>query len=159
MEKIAIYAGRLDPITNGHIDVIRKALLFVDKIIIAVPEKSVKEAFFSIEDRVKLIKESTKGTNVEVIIFSGLIADFARKKKCNLLIRGVRGSSDVDYEMQMAYRNAKMNPKLTTIFIAASEDYCHISSTLVKDIAASGYRESLADMVPKCVEKVLRSAF
>jgi len=153
--KTAIYPGTFDPITNGHLDVINKALLFIDKLIVALPETPAKKPFFSLSKRMRFIRESTKGKSVDVVSFSGLLSDFAKTKKCSLIVKGVRGSADLDYELQMAYQNARLNPKLQTLFIPPSEQYSHLSSTLVKELASFRHKESLSSMVPRCVEKAL----
>ncbi|MCX6819565.1 MAG: pantetheine-phosphate adenylyltransferase [Candidatus Aenigmarchaeota archaeon] len=116
--KIAVYPGTFDPITNGHIDVIKRALGVFDKIIIAVAEKSSrKETLFTIDERIKMIKEATKGMKVEVDCFSKLLVDYLKGKKIKVVIRGLRAVSDFDREFQMAVANNELYPEMETIFI------------------------------------------
>ncbi|MEO0202199.1 MAG: pantetheine-phosphate adenylyltransferase [candidate division WOR-3 bacterium] len=150
----AIYPGTFDPITNGHIDVIKRALKLFDKIIIAIAEPRHKKPLFSLEERIHLAKESLKEIdNIEVLDFNGLLVDFCKKLNINIVIRGIRAISDFDYEFQIAWMNRKLFNDIETIFLIPSEEYFFLSSSLVKEVAMlSG---NIDNLVPPIVKKAL----
>ncbi len=156
-QKTAIYPGSFDPITMGHIDVLKRALKIFNKVIIAVGENPNKKYLFSLEERKKMIKEATKIRNIEVDHFSGLLTDFAKKKKANAIIRGLRAVSDFDYEFQAALMNRKLNRDIETIFIMTRGKYCYLSSSVTKEVACLG--GDLKDLVPDNVKKELKKKF
>lgn len=135
--KIAIYPGTFDPITVGHIDIIKRAVDLFDHIIIATAIDNNKHPLFSIDERVEMIKEDVKkfGDRVSVEKFDGLLVDFAREKNAKILIRGLRAVSDFEYEFQMFGMNSKLDPNLQTIFLPASETNHFIASKFVKEVA------------------------
>jgi len=154
-QKIAVYPGSFDPITNGHIDVIVRALHIFDSLIIGVTKNPEKKPTFPIDKRLKMIKESTKHLpNVTVETFDGLLVEFARKKKAQAVIRGMRALSDFDYEFQMALTNRKLDPEFETIFLMTDANYSYLSSSLVNQIASLG--GDVKGLVPKAVEKYLK---
>ncbi len=158
MEKIAAYPGSFDPITNGHVDILKRALKIFDKVVVAVyNEPPKKKVLFSAEERVQMIKEATKGLNVETDVFSGLLVDYLKKKKINFVVRGLRALSDFDYEFQMAVVNKKLQPDIETIFIVTDKQYFYLNSTLVKELAY--HNGSIEDMVPENVAKKLKEKF
>ena len=141
--RIAVYAGTFDPITLGHLDIIRRALHVVDRLIIGVAQDSAKQPIFDMKTRAALILKELEGFNgdaarVEVKTFSGLLANFAREEGASLLIRGLRAVSDFEYEFQMASVNNKIAPELETVFLTASDTTHFISSRFVKQIARLG---------------------
>jgi pantetheine-phosphate adenylyltransferase len=137
--KTAIYPGTFDPITFGHLDIIKRASILFDKIIIGVARDNAKNPLFTTEERVKLIKNEITALdnyqNIEVESFEGLLVDFAKYKKSYILIRGLRAVSDFEYEFQMYGMNNKLNPDLQTVFLPASENHHFIASKLVKEVA------------------------
>jgi len=155
--RTAVYPGSFDPVTNGHIDVIKRSLKLFDKIIVAVLENSRKEPLFSVKERIEMIKAATKGMNAEVESFSGLLVDYLKKKKTNFVIRGLRAMSDFDYEFQMAIANKSMNSEIETIFIMTDKKYFYLNSRLVKEMARLG--GPLGEFVPRHVENELREKF
>ncbi len=141
--RIGIYPGTFDPITHGHMDIIRRALRVVDKLIIGVAQDSAKDPIFDMKTRAVLIREDLKSlgvdaSRIEVKTFSGLLANFARDEKAGLLVRGLRAVSDFEYEFQMASVNNKIAPELETVFLTASDATHFISSRFVKQIARLG---------------------
>jgi pantetheine-phosphate adenylyltransferase len=157
-EKVAVCPGTFDPITAGHVDVIKRAAKIFDKVIIAVngnPPKD-KKPVLPVGVRVKLIREIAKniGRNIEVDIFRGLLVDYLRKKKVNVVVRGLRAISDFEYEFQMALMNRKLAPDVEVIFLMPSEEYTYLSSSLVKEIISLGGK--VGDLLDKNVEEVLR---
>ncbi|MCD6408035.1 pantetheine-phosphate adenylyltransferase [bacterium] len=158
MNKIAVYPGSFDPITNGHIDVVKRSLKFLDKIIIAVSTFPRKNFLFTVEERMNFIKEIFKNEKrVEVDSFNGLLVDYMKKKGVNIIIRGLRAISDFEYEFQMALTNRKMNRDVDTVFLMPGEEFFYVSSTLVKEIAKlKGY---ISCFVPEIVEKALKEKF
>jgi len=157
MTKIAICPGTFDPITNGHLDVIKRALKIFEKVIIAIGENPEKKCLFSLKERVDMIKQSTKGLNIEVDHFSGLLIKYAKKKKASAIVRGLRAVSDFDFEFQTALMNRKLCRDIETIFIMTRGMYSYLSASLVKEAARLG--ADLKGMVPKIVEKKLRQKF
>jgi len=152
--KTAVYPGKFDPITFGHIDVIRRALKIFDRLIVAVAESS-KETLFTKDERIEMIRRATK--NVEVESFSSLLVDYLKEKRLNIVVRGLRAVSDFDKEFQMAVMNNKLYPEMETIFIMTDKRYFYLNSRLIKELAKLG--GSLEDFVPKNVEEKLREKF
>ncbi len=156
--KIAVYPGSFDPITNGHIDIVRRASKLFDKIIVAVARREQKKPIFSLEERVNLAKKALANQkNVEVIGFSNLLIDFVREQKACTIIRGIRAVVDFDYEFQMVVTNRKLAPEIETIFFMPSAKYFYLSASLVKEIAALGGKISC--FVPKPVAQALKRKF
>ena len=137
--KIAIYPGTFDPITFGHLDIIKRVSILFDKLIIGVAKDNAKNPLFTTQERVELIKTEIASLdnvkNIEVESFEGLLVDFAKYKKSYILIRGLRAVSDFEYEFQMYGMNNKLNPELQTVFLPASENHHFIASKLVKEVA------------------------
>ena len=155
--KVAIYPGTFDPITNGHIDIIKRSIKFVDKLIIAVSENSKKKTLFTIIERIEMIKEVIQDeglSNIDVDSFNELLMNYANKKKANIIIRGLRAISDFEYEFQMTGMNYKLNPKIETVFLMASDNYQLISSKLIKEI--NSLNGDISQFVPKVVEIKLK---
>ncbi|MDX1386062.1 MAG: pantetheine-phosphate adenylyltransferase [bacterium] len=153
---IAIYPGSFDPPTLGHINVVERGLTVFKKIIIAVALNTSKECLFTPEERVTLLKTIYKGKpNVEVDFFNGLLVEYAQKKKANVILRGLRTVNDYEYELQMAFSNKSINPDIETMFLMTENQYSHISSTLIKEIAHFG--GPIKKMVPPAVEKAIKA--
>jgi pantetheine-phosphate adenylyltransferase len=151
----AIYPGSFDPVTNGHLDVIQRASRIFDHVIVAVADNTSKKPLFTIEERVELLKGVTKGIkNVSVETFDSLVIEFARRKKINVLIRGMRMTSDFDYEFQIALTNRRLAEDIETVFLMPSEHVAFVSSGLLKEIA--GLKADISSFVPKSVERKLK---
>ncbi|OGC42110.1 pantetheine-phosphate adenylyltransferase [candidate division WOR-3 bacterium RBG_13_43_14] len=151
--KKAIYAGTFDPITYGHIDVLNRAKAIFDRVIVGVSARP-KITMFSQQERIALVKSVVKGRkDIEVVGFSSLLVDLARKMNAATLIRGIRAVSDFDYELQMTLMNRKLAPDIETIFLMPGEKYIFISSSLVKEIASLG--GDISALVPDIVAKAL----
>jgi pantetheine-phosphate adenylyltransferase len=139
VSRIGVYTGTFDPPTLGHLDIIRRALTLCDRLVLGVANNSSKLPFFTLEERVDLLRRETEGLGtVEVREFSGLAVDFARSVGARFIVRGLRSGSDLDYESPMAAMNATMAPEIETIFLAAAPAFAHIASSLVKDVARGG---------------------
>lgn len=137
--KKAVFPGSFDPITNGHVDVIKRALKLFDRITIAVARREEKSPIFTMEERTALVKRVIADIDrVDVKAFDGLLVDFVKKEKACTIIRGLRTISDFDYEFQMALTNRKIAPDIETIFFLASVQYAYLSASLVKEIARMG---------------------
>ncbi len=135
--KISIYPGSFDPITNGHIDIIERASKISDKLIVSVLNNGEKKSLFTIDERVEMIKDSTKHfQNVEVDSFDGLLVDYAKKKDASIVIRGLRAVTDFEYELQLAQTNRELYNKVETVFLLTSIQYSYLSSSIVKQVAA-----------------------
>jgi pantetheine-phosphate adenylyltransferase len=155
MKRVAVYPGSFDPITNGHLDIIHRALEFVDELIIAILINSEKKALFTVEERMKMIRNVTPGNGrIEIDQFDGLLVEYARKKKAQMIIRGLRAVSDFDYEFQMALMNRRLEPRIETVFLLPAEQYSYVSSRLVKEICSLG--GSLRGLVPEEVENNMK---
>ena len=155
MGKIAIYPGSFDPVTYGHIDLIKRATKIFSKVIVAVAVNMQKKPLFDLEERLAMIKASTKGIKgIQIETFDGLVIDYARQKKINVLIRGLRMISDFEYELQMALTNRRLNENIETIFLMPSEGYSFLSSTLLKEAASLG--ANISSFVPLFVEQRLK---
>lgn len=153
MNKIAIYPGTFDPITNGHIDLVDRALNIFDEIVVAVSTAYGKKTLFDLCKREEMIKEVFRNNSkVKVVSFEGLLVDTAVKNNACAIVRGLRAVSDFDYEFQMSSMNHKLNSDIQTIFLTPSEKFSCISSTLVRAVAVHNYTR-LGEFVPECVFK------
>ena len=151
----AIYPGSFDPVTYGHMDIIRRSCKIVDELIVGVLNNKAKMPLFSVEERVKMLEEVTKDLkNVRIVPFNGLLVDFAAKMEADLIIRGLRAITDFEYELQMSQTNHKLEPNVETMFLTTSIEYSYLSSTTVKEIAAFG--GDLSQFVPEAVAVELR---
>lgn len=157
IHKVAVYPGSFDPVTNGHIDVVKRSLKIFDKVVIAVLENSKKEPLFTAAERIEMIGEATRGMNVEIDSFSGLLVGYLKRRGTNFTIRGLRAMSDFDYEFQMAIANKSMDENIETVFIMTDKKYFYLNSRLVKELARLG--GPLGELVPKHVEEKLREKF
>jgi pantetheine-phosphate adenylyltransferase len=153
--RIAVYPGSFDPLTNGHLDIIRRATRLFDRVFVAVLENEGKSPLFSVKERMELITHCTSGLEgVEVHSFSGLLVDFMRKVDANVVIRGIRAVSDYEYELQMALMNRELHPGAETIFMLPSVEYTFVASRLVKEVFRLG--GDIAHLVPPAVLDALR---
>ena len=162
MEKklnIAVYPGSFDPITNGHLDVISRSSKLFDKVIVGISKSSnSKNYLFTDKERLELVNDCTKHlNNVEPIIFDGLLVDFAKNNKINLIIRGLRAFSDFESEFQMSLMNRKLNTDVTTIFLMPHEKYTHISSSIVKEVFS--LKGNISDYVSNVVLEALTKKY
>lgn len=154
MKGKAVYPGSFDPVTYGHIDIIKRAASIFDEIIVAVAHNLDKKPLFSVKERVGMLKGATKGIkNVKVDDFNGLVVDYVKKKDIHVIIRGLRMISDFEYEFQMALTNRKLDNSIETIFMMPREEYSYISSKLIKETAALG--GNLKEFLPEFVAKEL----
>ncbi len=151
MEKIAVYPGSFDPITNGHLDIIRRSAKTFDKVLVAVLVNSSKNPTFSVEQRMQWIKKATEGMdNVEVDTFSGLLVNYMKEKNARFIIKGLRAVSDFEYEFQMALINHKLSKDTETLFMMTSGKYQYLSSSIVKEVAR--HNAPLDGLVPDCIK-------
>ena len=156
--RIAIYPGSFDPVTNGHIDVIERALKIFDRVIVAVGDNPEKKPTFTTEERIEMLKESTKNLkNLEIDSFLGLLLDYVKNKDSKIIIRGLRAVSDFEFEFQRALMNRVVEKDIETIFIMTKEHYVYLNSSIVKEMAMFGSK--LNGLVPEIVEKKLREKF
>jgi len=156
--KRAIYPGTFDPITNAHIDIVKRAKKLFDIVIIAIAQPRHKNPLFTLEERLFLVKESLKDMeNLEVLTFDGLLVDLCKKLNVNVIIRGIRAVSDFDYEFQIAWMNRKLFNDIETIFLMPSEEYFFLSSSLVKEVAMLG--GNIDNFVPEIVKFELLKKF
>jgi pantetheine-phosphate adenylyltransferase len=155
MTKTAIYPGSFDPITYGHIDLMKRAAKIFRKVIVAVADNSSKDSFFTLKERVMLIKRVTANLdNIEVDSFEGLSIDYVRSKGSYVIIRGVRMISDFEYEFQMALTNRRLSKNVETIFLMPNESYSYLSSKLIKEAASLG--ADVSCFVPKFVATAIK---
>jgi len=158
MSKKAMYAGTFDPITLGHVDVVERASRIFPQLIIGVAALTGKNTLFSQEERVELVKAALTGLpNVTVRPFDGLLVDYARLQKANVIIRGLRAVSDFEYEFQMALTNRRLAPDLETLFLMPKQDYSFLNSTNIKQVASFG--GDVSEFVPPVVAETLRAKF
>ncbi|MBQ7745301.1 MAG: pantetheine-phosphate adenylyltransferase [Ruminococcus sp.] len=150
MNKTVICPGSFDPVTLGHLDIIKRASKMFGKVYIAVLVNSSKTPSFSIEERIELLSDAVKGLdNVEIVSFEGLLAEYCRQHGVDAIVKGLRAVSDFDYEFQMAMANKKINPELETIFLTADSDSMYLSSSMVREIGSMG--GDISNFVPECV--------
>jgi pantetheine-phosphate adenylyltransferase len=151
----AIYPGSFDPVTYGHVDLIKRAQEIFSEVIVAVAHNPHKKPLFSVKERIEMLKKATQDLKGIVIDdFDGLVVDYARKQKAKVLIRGLRMISDFEYEFQMALTNRRLSPHIETIFLMPQESYSYLSSKLLKEAASLG--ADLSSFVPDFVEKALK---
>ena len=156
--KIAVYPGSFDPVTNGHLNIIERTAKIVDKLIVAVAVDSKKFTLFSAQERTDMIKDATENLEkVEVQSFSGLLTDFVRKNKANIIIRGMRAISDFEHESQLALMNKSLAPEIETIFMVTCSKYSYLNSSIVKEIAS--LNGNISQLVPEMVENNLKKIF
>ncbi|MEB4675922.1 pantetheine-phosphate adenylyltransferase [Enterobacteriaceae bacterium G50] len=154
MQKRAIYPGTFDPITNGHIDIITRASKMFDQVILAIAASPSKKPMFDLDERVALAQQAIAHlNNVEVVGFSDLMANFARDRQANILIRGLRAVADFEYEMQLAHMNRHLMPDLESVFLMPSKEWSFISSSLVKEVAR--HQGDVTDFLPANVHQAL----
>ena len=150
----AIYPGSFDPVTYGHLDIIKRSCKIVDELIVGVLNNNAKMPLFSAEERVRMLEEVTKDLkNVRIVPFNGLLVDFASKMEADVVIRGLRAITDFEYELQMSQTNHKLEPSVETMFLTTSIEYSYLSSTTVKEIAAFG--GDVSQFVPEAVSSEL----
>lgn len=153
--KTAVYAGSFDPITNGHLDILKTGAEIFDKVIIAVAHNSNKKSLLTVDERLNLIKETVKDIkNVEVDTYTGLTVDYAKKQGAEILLRGLRTASDFEYEMQISHTNNKLANDIKTIFLTANPEFSYLSSSVVREILVNN--GDISKFVPKAVYEYLK---
>jgi len=156
MTRTAIYPGSFDPVTRGHEDIVRRSLYLADRLIVAVAGNEEKEPLFTIDERVELLKKALGDlSGVEVRSFDGLLTEFAREQKANIIIRGLRAFSDFDYESQMALMNRQLHPELETVFLVPALHLTYLSSSLVREVAR--LHGDVSSLVHPAVDKALEA--
>ena len=149
----AIYPGSFDPVTNGHIDIIKRAADIFDVVIVGVLNNKVKSPLFSVEERVNILKEVTKDiSNVVITCYEGLLVDYCKQNNVKVVVRGIRGISDLDFELQLSQTNKKLAADIETVFLPTSTEYSYISSTAVREVASFG--GDISQFVPPMVAKL-----
>ena len=155
MQKIAIYPGTFDPVTNGHVDIAKRGLTIFDKLIVAILKNPIKECFFTVEERVEMLEGSfEKFSNIEVDTFDGLLVDYAAKRKSHAILRGMRAVSDFEYEFQLALMNRRLNRDVQTVFLMTGLRWIFTSSSIIKEAATFG--GDIQGMVPPIVNEKLK---
>jgi pantetheine-phosphate adenylyltransferase len=157
-QKTAVYPGTFDPITNGHLSIVNRALKIFDKLVIAILNNPFKAPLFSLEERIDMIQKTLKDkSNVEVDSFDGLLVDYVVKKNSNVILRGLRALSDFEYEFQMALMNRKLNREVQSIFLMTDYKWFYTSSTIIKE--AAGLGGDMSGLVPALVNEKLKEKF
>lgn len=157
-ERIALYPGSFDPLTNGHLDVLSRARRIADRVIVAILENDAKTPLFTVAERIEMIREILKDDpSTPVLSFNGLLVDVAREKGATMIVRGLRAVSDYEYELQMALMNRRLAPSVETIFLMAKEEYSYVSSRLVKEVGRLG--ADVSGLVPEPVRRRLSGKF
>jgi len=157
-EITAVYPGTFDPVTNGHLDIIRRGSRLFSRVVVAILQNPAKDPLFSLYERTKMVAQATSDlSNVRVDAFEGLLVDYARGQGARVIVRGLRAVSDFEFEMQMAMMNRRMNEEVETVFMMPSESYSYVSSRLVREVVMLG--GSVEGIVPQAVAKALAVKF
>jgi pantetheine-phosphate adenylyltransferase len=157
-ERIAVYAGSFDPLTNGHLDILARARRLSDKVVVAILQNDEKTPLFTVEERIAMLREILgDDPSTPVRAFSGLLVDFARQVGATAIVRGLRAVSDYEYELQMALMNRRLGPGVETVFLMAKEEYSYVSSRLVKEVAR--LKGDVTGLVPEPVRRRLVEKF
>jgi pantetheine-phosphate adenylyltransferase len=156
---VAVYPGTFDPITNGHLDILERALRLFDRVIVTLAVNQRKQPLFSVEERIEFIKDAmpTAGSRLEFASFDGLLVDFCRQHNAQTIVRGLRALADFEYEFQFAHMNRRLAPKVDTVFFMTDERNHYVSSSLVKEVASLG--GDVTGLVPAAVVSALASKF
>jgi|SRR5690606_25139575 len=158
MKTIAVCSGSFDPVTLGHLDIIKRGSQVFEKVIVGVLNNINKKPLFTVEERLEMLREATKDLpNVTVDSFDGLLIDYMRKVNAKVILRGLRAISDFEYEMQIAAMNRKLDEEIETFFIMTKNEYSFLSSSIVKEVAK--YNGDVSGLVPPVVEKALKEKF
>lgn len=158
MKTIAVCSGSFDPVTLGHLDIIKRGSEVFDKVIVGVLNNVNKKPLFTVEERLEMLREATKDLpNVTVDSFDGLLIDYMKKVNAKVILRGLRAISDFEYEMQIASMNRKLDDEIETFFIMTKNEYSFLSSSIVKEVAK--YKGNVSGLVPPVVEKALKEKF
>lgn len=158
MSRLAICPGSFDPITNGHLDIIRRGAKIFDEVIVAVFNNASKSPLFTVEERIALIRKATDDmANIRVDSCSGLLVDYATEVKAQTILRGLRAVSDFEYELQITSMNRKINEEIETFFMMTNNQYSFLSSSMVKE--AAKYQADVSDLVPSAVAEALKNKF
>ena len=158
MQRVAVYPGSFDPVTNGHIDIVRRGRKLFDKIIVAILHNPAKKALFTVEERLEMLRESMQGiTNIEFDSFGGLLVDYVERKGAQAILRGMRAVSDFEHEFQLALMNRKLKREIETIFLMTGMRWFFTSSSIIKEAALFG--GDVSDMVPPNVLKRVKKKF
>ncbi len=158
MNKLAICPGSFDPITNGHLDIIKRGANIFDNVVVVIFNNSAKTSLFSVEERINLIKEATKDMkNVSVDVSDDLLINYAKEKKASVILRGLRAVSDFEYEMQITSMNRRLAKDVETFFVMTNNQYSFLSSSIVKEVAK--YQGKVTGLVPEIVEAALKEKY
>ena len=158
IERIAVYPGSFDPITNGHLDIINRGLRTCDKLIVAVAKNSEKASLFTVDERIDMIRQAVgDDSRLQVDSFQGLLVDYAVSQKAQVILRGLRAVSDFEYEFQLAQMNHAVQPKVETVFMMTAVPYGYLSSSIVKEVAS--YQGNIDTFVPPVVKAALQTKF
>ncbi|MGA2139682.1 MAG: pantetheine-phosphate adenylyltransferase [Verrucomicrobiia bacterium] len=158
MSKIAVYPGGFDPITNGHLDIVRRASQMFDRVVVAVASSVDKHPLFDIDERIDMVQKAVAGLrNVQVDRIDGLLVNYVRRKRAAVIVRGLRAVSDFEFEFQLALMNRKLDSRIETIFLMTKDEYTFISSRLVKEISQLG--GDVSGFVPRGVKRTLAHKF
>ena len=158
MNKLAICPGSFDPITNGHLDIIKRGAKIFDNVVVVIFNNSAKTALFSVEERINLIKEATKDMkNVSVDVSDDLLINYAKEKEASVILRGLRAVSDFEYEMQITSMNRRLAKDVETFFVMTNNQYSFLSSSIVKEVAK--YQGKVTGLVPEIVEAALKEKY
>lgn len=154
MPRIAVYPGSFDPVTNGHLDIVRRACRLFDRVIVAVSNNSTKSHTFSVKDRLAMLRESIAGIpRARADTFTGLLVEYVRVQRAQTVIRGIRVVSDMDYEFQMAAMNRSLNPDFETVFLMPDERYTYLASSIIKDVLRLG--AEIPDFIPPPARRLM----
>jgi pantetheine-phosphate adenylyltransferase len=157
-QRVAIYPGTFDPLTNGHLSIIKRALKIFDKLVLAILINPNKSPLFTLEERIDMLKEIFKDeVNIEIDSFNGLLVDYAVNKGANIVVRGLRALSDFEYEFQLALMNRKLNRDIESVFLMTDYKWFYISSTIIKE--AARYGGDIKGLVPPIVNERLKQKF